>query len=149
MRTWLLWVILLTAFAACGPLPAATPPGTFQPAAQPTAGSSTVPVIARAEDAIALAQARLPQLRDIKRKLPGTIGASTDIVVQERSGGWNLVFWMGSGDCPSGCINNHYWYVSVEQSGQISLAGEYIREFDSATNSMKASGSAQWGIPRE
>jgi hypothetical protein len=101
------------------------------------------------DDAIRLAQQKFPELSRIQKKPAASIGASSDIIVQDRAGGWNIIFWQGSGDCPAGCINNHYWYVSVEKSGSVTMAGEFVREFDSASNAVKTRGAPMWGVPRQ
>ena len=76
------------------------------------------------------------------------IGASSNIWSINQPDGWNLVFWQGDGDCPAGCINNHYWYVSVSSSGDAMLVGEYVRAFDSTANTMQSRGQPLWGIPK-
>jgi len=104
--------------------------------------------VTQPEQAIALAQQKFPELRVIKQTPPNSIGASTNIWVIDQPDGWNLVFWKGDGDCPAGCINNHYWYVSVSRSGEATLAGEYVREFNRGANAMQTRGQPMWGIPK-
>jgi hypothetical protein len=78
----------------------------------------------------------------------GTIGASTNIFVQPTANGWNLIFWEGWGDCPSGCINNRYVYFTVTRAGSISRVGEYLRVYNSAMNVFEVTGQPRFGVPR-
>jgi hypothetical protein len=151
MHTALLLFVLAVFAAGCGPAATAIPPGALVPTRTPStsAPTSAPSGFSSVDEAIALAQKQFPELRDIKRTPAGTIGASSDIIVQERTDGWNMIFWQGSGDCPAGCINNHYWYVSADKSGKLALVGEFIREFDAGTNAMKARGAPMWGVPRQ
>lgn len=158
MQTFILALVLLFALIACAPAPTTIPPGSTRPAPTPSGPSApndaptsapATPALAAASDAIALAQKQFPELKDIKPTASGTIGASTNITVQEMPGGWNLIFWKGSGDCPSGCINHHFWYISVDKTGKVAKAGEYVKEFDSAANNFKASGAPMWGVPAQ
>jgi len=138
----LLMLILMTACA--GPA-TPIPPGAQPPTPPPPAA----PVITQADQAVVAAQQKFPELKDIKKTPPGTIGASTNITVLDQSDGWNIVFWQGSGDCPAGCINHHFWYVTVAKDGAITLAGEYAREFDGRSNTFITRGAPLWGIPRQ
>src|SRR5436190_2619374 len=98
MRTALLVFVLAVLAAGCGPAPTVIPPGAPVPTATPStnAPTSAAPGFSTVDDAIALAQKQFAELKDIKRTPAGTIGASSDIVVQERADGWNLIFWQGS-----------------------------------------------------
>jgi hypothetical protein len=96
---------------------------------------------------IRAAKIKYPELRSISKATKGQIGSSTDIIVKERVTGWNIVFCHGWGDCPSGCINNRYWYISVEKTGEVTKIGEYLSEYDSESNQMKRTGKPHWGIP--
>ncbi len=150
MRTF--WIVLCLLLAACGPEPTTVPgaqPSTTTPAPISTIMPTPSANVAQPEQAIALAQQKFPELRQITASPPNTIGASTNIWVQDQPDGWNIVFWQGEGDCPSGCINNHYWYVSVARSGDVALVGEFDRHFDSAANTMHSTGQPLWGIPKQ
>jgi hypothetical protein len=35
-----------------------------------------------------------------------------------------LQYSVGSGDCPSGCINRHYWTFRVFEDGRVMFRGE-------------------------
>ncbi len=145
----ILFLLMMLLLSTC-----ATPAATLPPGSQPPAAASPTPtptpaiVITHADQAIAAAQQKFPQLQAIKKKQPGTIGASTDITTLEQPDGWNIVFWQGSGDCPAGCINHHYWYVTVKKSGEVMLAGEYVREFNPVANAAQERGQPMWGIPK-
>ncbi len=120
----------------------AAPTAPLQRTASPTAP------IANSDAAVKTVQARYTELSKIKPAGAGTIGASTDIKVFERADGWDIAFWEGSGDCPSGCINNRYTYFSVKKDGRVDKAGEYVRLYNSTTNSFDVSGSPMWGVPK-
>jgi len=129
---------------AVSPSPAGATPGRSE-----TGSAATPTPFVSSDAAIRLAQQKFPELRSIQKMPTDRIGAATDIIVQDRPGGWNIIFWQGSGDCPAGCINNHYWYLSVEKSGSVTLAGEFVREFDSASNAVKIRGVPMWDVPRQ
>jgi hypothetical protein len=151
MRT--VWIMLVLLLAACGPEATPVPPGSQPtggtPAATPSAVNTPSARVVQAEQAIALAQQNFPELRQIKTSPPNTIGASSNIWALDGTDGWNVVFWQGDGDCPAGCINNHYWYVSVTRSGDATLVGEYTRNFNASANAMEVRGQPLWGIPKQ
>ncbi len=110
--------------------------------------SITPTPLSGADAAIALVKAQFPQVAQIKAAPRGTIGASTDItVIAPRVDAWYLVFWEGWGDCPSGCINQRYFYFVV-QGGQVTKAGEYTRVYNSTTNAYDTTGAPMWGVPK-
>lgn len=145
MNLFLLFIISALVLTACGPAATGIPPTAQPPAAAPPTPAL---VISDSDQAIAVAKEKFPPLKDIKQTPPQTIGASTNITVLDQRDGWNLVFWQGSGDCPAGCINNHYWYVTVSKRGDVTLAGEYVREFNTGANAMQERGQPMWGIPK-
>ena len=101
-----------------------------------------------AAGAIAAVKSQFNQVVDVRPKSPGSIGATTDITTIERADGWDLVFWKGSGDCPAGCIDNHYYYFSVKKDGRVIQAGEYARIFNADKNSFDVTGAPMWGVPK-
>lgn len=114
---------------------------TPKPSATPTPPSAT-------EAAIALVKAKFPNVAHIKQTPPGTIGASTNIlIVYPRQDAIYLVFWEGWGDCPAGCINHRYYYFMVKE-GVASQVGEYARIYNTAKNDFDVSGTPLWGIPK-
>ena len=53
---------------------------------------------------------RLPELRSVS---PNTfVGDGHDIALEMDARQWRFKFKKGSGDCPSGCIKNEYFYIS-------------------------------------
>jgi hypothetical protein len=105
----------------------------------------SIPDAARA---IAAVKLQFVQVAQIQSKAPGSIGATTDITAFERADGWDLVFWQGSGDCPAGCIDNHYFYFSAKKDGQVMQAGEYLRKYNADKNSFDTTGAPMWGVPK-
>jgi hypothetical protein len=78
--------------------------------------------------AIHLAKDKFPELGAIIASPPESqVGEpETDIFVQAENGGWNITFVKGWGDCPSGCINHHYWFVFVDRNENVTLKSEVI-----------------------
>ena len=111
-------------------------------------GSVTSAPFVNADDAIAAIKVRYPQVAKIQKTGTGVIGASTNITTIQRADGWDFVFWEGSGDCPSGCINNHYYYFSAKKNGSIAQVGEYTRTFNADQNTFDTTGAPMWGIPK-
>lgn len=103
---------------------------------------------ANADRAIAAIQAQYPQVAKIQKTGAGAIGASTHITTIERAEGWDFVFWQGSGDCPSGCIDNTYYYFSAKKDGNVLQVGEYTRTFNADKNAFDTTGAPMWGIPK-
>jgi hypothetical protein len=137
--------------------PTPTPTVVLAPSATITAtrtGSPTMTStpafapIADVDSAIAAVKARFPEVAKIQKVKAGVIGGSTNIIPFERSDGWDLAFWQGSGDCPSGCINNHYYYFSVKKDGRVTKVGEYTRIFNDDDNSFDTTGAPMWGVPK-
>lgn len=55
---------------------------------------------------------------------------------------WHFVFKHGWGDCPSGCINNHYYYFTFnKQKGTVTKEGEL------PADKSRSGGIYLWGIP--
>jgi hypothetical protein len=125
-----------------------TPENSTPQAQASSAPSATPSGIASADAAIVAVQARFPDLAKIKKAASGSIGAMTDIKIFDRGEGWEIVFVEGWGDCPSGCINNRYYYLSVRKDGRITKVGEYARIYNEATNAFQTSGVPMWGVPR-
>ena len=99
------------------------------------------------EEAIAEIKALFSMVANIVTAEPQVIGASQDIYILPRAGGWDIVFWEGTGDCMAGCLNNHYWYYKVEKIGQISQVGEFERVYNVSSNDFILRGMPLWGIP--
>lgn len=99
-------------------------------------------------DAIQAVQAKYDEVATIEMVLTPAPFKSQLIVVYEKQYGWEIVFYQGSGDCPSGCINNYFWYFSVYRDGNITKAGEYSRVFRPDKNDYQETGSPLWGYPK-
>lgn len=120
----------------------------IQPASTSTATPSPAVPITSADAAITIVKIQFPQVAKIQKAGAGVIGGSLNIVAIDRADGWDLAFWEGSGDCAAGCINNHYYYFSVKKDGRVIEAGEYVRVYNSNTNSFDVAGAPMWGVPK-
>ena len=114
----------------------------------PVSSTPAATPFANADSAIAAIQARYPEVAKIQKTGAGIIGASTNITIIERADGWDFVFWQGSGDCPAGCLNNHYDYFSVKKGGSVAQVGEYTRTFNADKNVFETTGAPMWGVPK-
>lgn len=140
-------VAALVFFISCSTPPPILP--TAMPTPTPVPNSTPTPIsIPNADAAIALVKSQFAEVARIQKPASGSIGASQNVFAFERADGWDIAFWQGEGDCPAGCINNHYWYFSVKADGRIVKAGEYTRNFNSQTNSFDVSGAPMWGVPK-
>jgi len=71
------------------------------------------------------------QLSAIYERVPSVVWSepnltfvfSSDLFLRRLDPGTSFLYWRGSGDCPSGCINNEYWYLRLEQD--IEYVGTY------------------------
>jgi hypothetical protein len=115
----------------------------------PASGIPTTKVpINTASEAIAGIRAQYPEVSGITPHLTPQPFVPDHVIVFERDGRWDIIFSTGSGDCPSGCLNNYYWYFSVWPDGTIEKEGEFSRVFVSASNSYQETGIPMWGFPR-
>lgn len=83
---------------------------------------STTPL--DAEAALALAVAQDPLFAGIAPRDPGLIGQAAWSEVTETEDGWQVVFRIGWGDCPSGCIDEHLWTYLVTPTGEVTTTDE-------------------------
>jgi hypothetical protein len=104
--------------------------------------------ISTASEAIRAVQAQYKEVSQIKPNLTPQPFVPDRVAVNDYEDRWDLVFVTGSGDCPSGCLNNYYWYFSVWKDGKIEKIGEFSREFISSSNSYEEKGTPLWGVPR-
>lgn len=95
------------------------------------------------EQAITRAKIVYSEVKNVK-KTTDVIGQTMNISARKTDLGWKLMFWQGSGDCPAGCINNHYWYFIVYKSGRVEKIGEYERIYNSRKNALDETGSPIW-----
>lgn len=77
-----------------------------------------------AEAALALAAAQDPLFAGIAPRDPGLIGQAAWSEVTETEDGWQVVFRIGWGDCPSGCIDEHVWTYLVIPTGEVTRIDE-------------------------
>jgi len=101
-----------------------------------------------AQSAIKAIQENYSEVRNIEPVLTPTFNSTSLIKVIEKNEGWDIVFYQGEGDCPSGCINSYFWYFSVDTDGTIKKIGEYSRVFYPKVNGYKENGSPMWGFPK-
>ena len=71
-------------------------------------------------------------------------GTSSNVTVVSQDDGYELVFWIGWGDCPAGCIQNRYYYYSVTTEGDVVTRGVFGDKLDESGSE----GKPLWGIPR-
>jgi len=91
---------------------------------------------------------KMTRLADIYQTIPGVIcaepngyiGDGDNIEGFKKNNTWHLVFSHGWDDCPSGCINRYYWYVTVTENLTVQLIEE--REKDLTEPSIFL-----WNIP--
>jgi hypothetical protein len=76
------------------------------------------------EDAVAAVVAAHPEFEGIGPFDPDLIGGCCWYTAAPRDGGYEVVFRIGWGDCPAGCISEHQWTFLVGVDGGVELAGE-------------------------
>jgi hypothetical protein len=114
-RSWpavVLAVMIASAAAACsgGAAPSAT-----------AAPSTSVPT---AEAAVAAVVAAHPEFAGIGPFDPDLIGGCCWYTASPVDDGYEVVFRMGWGDCPAGCIEEHRWTYRVGTNGSVELVAE-------------------------
>lgn len=67
---------------------------------------------------------KFPDVKDINKPEKVGIGTSQNIYGELIGTDYIITFWKGEGDCPAGCIWNHWWYFEVTSSGEINKIGE-------------------------
>ena len=90
------------------------------------AGASTAAGVTTAEEAAAAVVAKSPLFDGIGPKDPDVIGASawwtaTPVGGATPPSAWTVVYEMGWGDCPAGCIDRHTWTYRVAEDGSVVL----------------------------
>jgi hypothetical protein len=70
---------------------------------------------------VAEALARIPGVRYAEQN--GIGGDGGDITAYRTTAGWKLDYSYGSGDCPAGCIQRHYWTFEVSNDGRVEFVG--------------------------
>jgi hypothetical protein len=114
----LVGLVLLSALAACGGAAPSTVPSASP---SPTSG----PVVTEA-DAVERVIAHEPRLTGIQARDADLIGQSSWYEVAPASGVGAFVVrvYLGWGDCPAGCIDDHTWTYAVGPDGTVSLVSE-------------------------
>jgi hypothetical protein len=90
-------------------------------------------------DKIYASDATLPGM-GLYRGLLGTDGSYIYAFVRS-DGGFAFAFKYGSGDCPSGCIENEYWYFQTDADCVPRQVGHYRQQ------GSWACGTPLWGVP--
>lgn len=80
-------------------------------------------IINNRKEAIALVRKNFPEVEFVG--LSNKDIESTGIRTFYLEDGYKFLFWEGSGDCPSGCIDIHEWYFIVTKMGIAQKVGEY------------------------
>ena len=111
---WLPLLALILGLAGCA---GGVSSGT--PSASPPTTSVTSPGAAAAR-----VQEVVRPLGGIGEKQPDVIGACCFWEAERSPTGFRVVFEVGWGDCPSGCIDRHRWTYDVSADGAVQLAEE-------------------------
>jgi len=107
--------VLLIVLAACSAAGGSAPPSP-----SPAPG----PAVTSPEEALARVQAKHPDLAGLGPLDPDLIGACCWSEAKAVEGGYQVMFTVGWGDCPAGCINKHVWTYAVAPDGRVGLIGE-------------------------
>lgn len=105
-------LLVLAACSAAGRPPSSSPPPPTQPA------------VTSPEEATARVQAEYPEFAGLGPLDPEMIGACCWSEAKAVAGGYQVVFTVGWGDCPAGCIDRHRWTFAVAPGGEVGLIGE-------------------------
>ena len=109
---------------AATPSPAASAPSL--PTSSPASTSTPFAVgqVTSAAQAAALVFASDPKFGSLSPSDPRAVGQSASYEAYDTGNGYSVAITMGSGDCPSSCINTHTWNYSVAAEGKITLVSE-------------------------
>jgi hypothetical protein len=111
-----LLVVVLLVLAGCSAASSSPSPSPSPSPAQP--------LVTSPEQALARIQAEHPEFAGLGPLEPEVIGACCWSEATVVEGGYQVVFTVGWGDCPAGCINRHRWIFAVAPDGQVGLIGE-------------------------
>jgi hypothetical protein len=67
---------------------------------------------------------------------------------RDEDGGFSLVFRRGSGDCPSGCIDNEYWYFQTDSKCEPQQVGHYAEDNSEDGTCFDVQGLPMWKTPK-
>ena len=116
----LIAVLLVACSGAAGPTPTT-------PSSSPSPGGSAPPApttITTPEEAAARVIEVNPSLAGIGPKDPDIIGGCCFWEATPTENGFSVVFEVGWGDCPAGCIERHRWTYAVDSQGGVELESE-------------------------
>jgi hypothetical protein len=80
--------------------------------------------VTSADEAVARITAERPDLAGIGPFDPDLIGACCWYEATEKTGAFQVVYRVGWGDCPAGCIDQHTWTFRVSTDGAVELLAE-------------------------
>jgi len=69
-------------------------------------------------------------------------GDGDEVFLKIRGGRWHFVFKAGWGDCPSGCINEYFFYYTYTPED-----GRVVKHDELPSEKARAGGIYRWGIP--
>jgi hypothetical protein len=98
--------------------------GACSGGAAPSASVAPSTSVPTAEAAVAAVVATHPEFAGIGAFDPDLIGGCCWYIASPVDDGYEVVFRMGWGDCPAGCIEEHRWTYRVGADGSIELVGE-------------------------
>ena len=110
-----LLAVIVAALAVSGCSSAGSPPGS---------AGSTAGQVNSAEAAVARVVAENRALTGIGPEDPELIGGCCFWRAEETDSGFEVVFEVGWGDCPAGCIDRHRWTYAVGRDGSVELLRE-------------------------
>jgi hypothetical protein len=130
-----------SASASSSPVPGTTTLPTMPSASAFSSPTSPLPShvsgplqVNSAAQAAALVFASDPLFGSMMTSRAGAIGGSTSYEAYESGDGYSVSITLGSGDCPSSCIDEHTWDYSVSKSGEIELVSEQGDEVEGAVD---------------
>jgi hypothetical protein len=97
---------------------------------------------------IAALHAAHPELADITafNDPPGR-GNGSWLAAFAVPGGFAVAFKRGDADCPSGCLDNEYWYFQTDAACAPQQVGHYHSSYTYQGNCFTLVGSPLWGFP--
>ena len=106
--------------AACGSSASSPSPS---PVSSPT---PALPAVTTPEQAIAQVILAEPRLAGIQPRNPDLIGQASwyEVVPASGVGAFLVTVRVGSGDCPSGCIDEHRWTYAVAPDGTVTVVAQ-------------------------
>jgi len=137
--------------AADAQFPDVPPSVPGAPVTQPAVGGLGACAGKTLGQVIAAVHQQMPTLADItviEGMDPNLGGDGNRIYAFAHDDGFRLIFKRGSGDCPSGCIDNEYWYFATDERCVPAPAGHYASAYTNPGNCFKVEGAPLWGRPR-